>query len=95
MISAEEITEMVKHWLNTPVNSYLGSSYGFDKYAVLFQPLSMAGADEMIAKLKRDVPVLMLLPSSAINLFSIPVAKDKQMIFLSVGDVQFNLSEMG
>lgn len=90
-LSQQDIDQMIQHWLNTPVGTYLGSDYGFDKYALLFNPLSMSGADEMIAKLKRDIPLLALLDADAINFYKFDVPPDKVVIFLQVGDSQFNI----
>lgn len=90
-ITQEEILSMVQHWLNTPVNSYLGSDYGFDKHALLFQPLTMAKADEMIAKLRKDVPVLSVLPVDAINLYWFPIPPSDVKIFLQIGDLQLDI----
>ncbi|WP_279716535.1 hypothetical protein [Chelonobacter oris] len=52
----------------------------------------MNSADEMIAKMRRDIPVLSLIPEGGINLFSIPQAPDKLHIFLQVGDVSIEVS---
>ncbi|MGY6771939.1 hypothetical protein [Gallibacterium sp. ZY190522] len=83
-ITSQEIEKMLRHWLNTPVNTYLGSSYGFDKNTLLFTPLSMNKADEMIAKLKHDIP---LFSGVNVNMFSVPIPPDKLQIFIQVGDV--------
>lgn len=90
-ITQQDIDKMIRHWLATPVGAYLGSDYGFDKHSLLFKPLSMSGYDEMIAKLKRDVPILSLLDESAVNFYSFSVPPDKLVIFLQVGDSTFNI----
>lgn len=90
-ITQGDIEEMIQHWLHTPVGSYLGSDYGFDKCALLFQPLSLSGYDEMIAKLKRDVPILSMLDQEAINFYKYSIPPDKEVIFLQVGDSTFNI----
>lgn len=90
-ITQQDINEMVLHWLHTPVGTYLGSSYGFDKQALLFQPLTTMAADEMIAKLKRDIPILSILAANTINFFSMPIPPDKTSIFLQVGEQKFDI----
>ncbi len=90
-ITQTDVEKMVRHWLATPVNSYLGSDYGFDKHALLFTPLTMNTADEMITKLRRDVPVLAMLPSDAINLYSIPLSPDKLHFILEIGDIALDI----
>lgn len=90
-ITQKDINEMILHWLHTPIGTYLGSEYGFDKHSLLYTPLTMSKADEMIAKLKRDIPILSLLDNGAINFFSIPIPPDKTMIFLQVGSSRFEI----
>lgn len=90
-ISQADIDEMIRHWLHTPTGDYLGSDYGFDKHALLFQPLTTAKADEMLAKLRRDVPILSMLDQNAVNFYAIPIPPDKLAIFLQVGDSTFEI----
>lgn len=90
-INEQDVLQMVNHWLHTPVNSYLGSDYGFDKHQLLFQPLDMHNADLMIAKLRKDVPVLNILPQDTINLFALPIGPDKLQIFLQIGDLSIQI----
>lgn len=90
-ITQIEVEKMVRHWLATPVNSYLGSDYGFDKHALLFTPLTMNAADEVIAKLRRDVPVLEMFPSDSINLYSVPLSPDKLHFILGIGDMALDI----
>ena len=90
-IAQTDVEKMVRHWLATPVNSYLGSDYGFDKHALLFTPLTMNAADEVIAKLRRDVPVLNMLPPDAINLYSVPLSPDKLHFILEIGDIALDI----
>lgn len=92
LISKEDVINMVRHWLHTPIGTYVGSSYGFDKHALLFEPLaSMSGVDEVIDKLIADVPILSILPPESINIFSMPVPPDKRIIILQIGEVTFNI----
>lgn len=90
-VTQADVEKMVRHWLATPVNSYLGSDYGFDKEALLFSPLTMSAADEVIEKLRRDVPVLDILPSHAINLYSVPVSPDKLHFILEIGELTIDI----
>lgn len=86
-ITQQDIEEWVRHWLSTPINTYLGSDYGFDKQVLLHTPLSENNANEMIAKLRRDVPVLSIVPDGEINIFSIPVPPDKLQIIIQIGNI--------
>lgn len=69
-ITGELAQAMVSDWLATPVNGYLGSGYGEDIKRSLHTPMSSPQADQHIAKLKADVPVLRMLPSNAVNLYA-------------------------
>lgn len=90
-ITQQDIDQMIRHWLATPIGTYVGSDYGFDKYALLFKPMSSSAFDEMIAKLKSDVPILTMLRDDAINFYSLPIGVDKAVIFLQIGDSTFNI----
>lgn len=61
---------MVRHWLNTPAGSYLGSSYGSNLKDMLQRPILESGMDEVIAKLKEDIPILSVLGSGAVNVLA-------------------------
>lgn len=67
-----DLVEMVRHWINTPAGSYLGSSYGNPIKNTLQRPMSDVGADEVLEKMRIDLPVLSILPSSAVNIYAYP-----------------------
>lgn len=69
-ITPHLVQSMVRDWLTTPVNGYLGSSYGQDLRRVLHSPLGANLADAQLEKLRTDVPVLTMLPESSVNLYS-------------------------
>lgn len=83
-ISVEDVVEMVRHWISTPVNGYLGSDYGVDRNALLQNPLASGVADDFISKLRSDIPLLAQAPAGAINLYSQQVDIDKLLIVLEV-----------
>jgi len=68
-ITGLDIQKQVRHWLKTPINGYLGSSYGQDTKALLQRPMSAGIADDYLAKLKRDVPILGMLPADSVNIY--------------------------
>ena len=76
-INAEDIQGMISHWLATPVNGYLGSDYGCDAKSLLQKALHSGIADAFIAKMKKDIPILSVIPQENISLFSIPEPPDK------------------
>ncbi len=88
-ITGVDIQSMVQHWLNTPVNGYLGSDYGSDLKSLLHNPQRFGIADGFIAKLKRDVPVLQSFP---INLYSVPRDVDKLDIVIEVAGIAITVN---
>jgi hypothetical protein len=90
-ITPADIQEMVSHWLATPLNGYLGSSFGQTVSDLLQKPLGTGLADSVIAKLRRDVPILAALPRGTINLFSIPEGPDKLRIFINVNGTEIDV----
>lgn len=83
-ITPTDIQDMGRHWLNTPVGGYLGSDYGQDAKALLQRPHMDAAADAFLAKLRRDVPVLQLLPSGAVNLYGVHSAPDRLELVVDI-----------
>lgn len=67
-ITPDDIVGMVRHWLSTPVEGYLGSGYGSDVRALLQRPQNdTAALADFVAKMRRDLPVLSVLPESAVS----------------------------
>jgi hypothetical protein len=83
-ITGQDILQMVWHWLNTPTGSYLGSDYGSDCKSLLQNPQSVGIADKFLKKLKKDVPVLAILPQGSVNLYAVPDAVDKLTLLLDI-----------
>lgn len=92
-ITGQLAQDMVRDWLKTPVNGYLGSSYGQDFKRILHRPMSAPRVDEQIAKLREDVPVLGMLPPDAVNLYSYqdPALHDRLKVALEVAGRTFPL----
>ena len=92
-LDGHDVANMVGHWTETPANGYLGSSYGQNFKSFLQQPQKTVVANSFIQKLQKDVEVLQILPSDAVNLYSTPRGTDGVDIFLSVAGRKFNLGE--
>ena len=86
VITADEVRRMVRHWLSTPPNGYLGSPYGSDPLALLQKPMSSGAGDAFLAKLLIDVPVLGAMPDGAVNLFfaDITGSNDRKKLIIQV-----------
>ncbi|KVN83425.1 hypothetical protein [Burkholderia ubonensis] len=83
-IPASDLVDMTTHWLSTPLNGYLGSSYGQIVTDMLQKPLASGLADATVAKLRADVPLLAALPPGSVNLYSVDDGPDKRNLFIEV-----------
>jgi hypothetical protein len=83
-ITPTDIQDMVNHWLNTPVNGYFGSDYGQDLKALLQQPQLSGLADETLAKLTDDVPILQILPLGSTNIYGVHTQPDRLDLVIEV-----------
>lgn len=92
-ITGTEISEMVDHWLHTPVNGYLGSDYGQDAKSLLQRPHMEGAANGFLRKLREDVPVLDALSADAVALYGQPSGVDRLDIVLEVSGRTYNLSD--
>ena len=91
-MDAQTIVGMIEHWLNTPVNGYFGQSYGADINSMLLQDLSSASADEFIAKIKRDIPLLAQLGND-LTVETETVGFDSLKVYLFVGNIPIFLGQ--
>lgn len=82
-ITGDDIQAMVRHWLNTPLNGYLGSDYGQEAKLLLQQPQESGLADAVLDKLRRDVPAVGVAPGG-VNLYSVPSAPDRMNLLIEV-----------
>lgn len=82
-----DIERMVRHWLSTPPNGYLGSSYGCDLKAMLQLPNSESLGDSFITKMMEDIPPLAALPRGAVNLLLEQVSNDTKRLTIQIGEL--------
>lgn len=93
VITGEEVTGMVEHWLSTPPNGYLGSSYGSDTKALLQRPNSDGLGDQFIDKMVNDVPVLAAMPSAACSVYIEQIDKESKRLIIQVADSLVTVDE--
>lgn len=86
LYTTTEIGNMVRHWLATPPDAYLGSSYGNNLRDLLQAPMATQFADAVIAKMKEDIPILGVLPNGSINIYmqDTPGRNDGKTLFVEV-----------
>jgi|GEM_PF-4479100 len=80
-ITLDHIEEMVEHWLNTPINSFVGSNYGSDVNTRLqLAQGDVLAEEEFLEKLMTDVPLLsgldarVLVGENSIDVMSVSIA---------------------
>ncbi len=93
MIDATKIKTMVNHWLNTPPNGYFGQSYGADVRNMLLRELSSDNADNLLKKLRQDIPLIAQLDDSQISINTETRDFDKLYVYLFIGNIAIDLGE--
>lgn len=88
-INYDFIAGQLAHWLACPANGYLGSDYGIDLKQYLHRPMSTFEADQIIAKMKHDIPILGLLPENSVNIWVDDLGDDGKVIYIQVADKIF------
>lgn len=78
--SSKDLTEIVQHWLNTPVYGYYGSEYGSDPKSLLQQPNTLGLADNFIAKMKRDIPII---GQMGVGVYFLPIDSEKSALVIT------------
>ncbi|ENV00346.1 hypothetical protein F969_00577 [Acinetobacter variabilis] len=92
-LNGHDVANMVEHWTETPMNGYLGSSYGQNFKSFIQQPQTVVVGNSFIQKLQKDLDILQVLPADAVNLYSVPKGTDGAEVILSVAGRKFNLGE--
>lgn len=76
---------MVRHWLETPPEGYLGSPYGSDVKSLLQRPQTDDQAlSQFIEKMYVDLPILSILPAGAVRVWTESLGVDRVALRLDV-----------
>jgi hypothetical protein len=78
--SPQSVAAQIGHWLGTPTWGYLGSSYGFDDRRLLMSPLASGAGQDMERKLRADVPLVGLMPASAVAILAQSKGPDRLLL---------------
>ena len=78
------IISQISHWIYTPQNAYLGSNYGVDLYQYLQSPLTTQVADEIVAKMRQDIPALASIADDELQIFTRTKHGDTLILIISV-----------
>lgn len=94
-ITGKELQYMIRHWLKTPVNGYLGSDYGQDAKALLLRAMSdQASVDEFLQKLRSDIPLIGAMPAGSVNIYAVERGVDRKEIVIEVDGTAVSLEGM-
>lgn len=83
-----EIVSILEHWNGTKANAYRGSGYGENHNRMLFQNMSMDHADQIIDKIKQDIPLFANLDSETLKVMSEDLENDVKAIYIVVGSAE-------
>lgn len=92
-IEINDIVNMIEHWLDTPPNGYFSQGYGADVRSLLLKELSADNADNLLKKLRLDIPLLNRLSDSQLNVTTAEADFDKLFVYLNVGNLNIELGE--
>lgn len=93
-IGPEKVQNMVSHWLGCPPNGYFGSLYGSDIRAMLQAPQRSGLGNDFVAKMRRDIPILTVIPDGQIDIGITDSGPDRRDIVIGIGS-QFVVQSQG
>lgn len=94
MVNGEDLARMIRHWLFTRPNGYLGSGYGCDPKALLQLPNADGMGDAFIDKMLIDIPLLRQLPRGSVNVYFQQRTKDTKGLIIEAGDISITYDEI-
>ncbi|WP_175712154.1 hypothetical protein [Burkholderia ambifaria] len=83
-LTGNDVQGMVTHWLETPVNGYLGSGYGSNVKDLLQAPLQSGRADAVINKMRGDIPLVAALPRGVLEIVMADRGPDRRDLYINV-----------
>jgi hypothetical protein len=83
-ITVEDLQAMIDHWLSTEPAGYLGSDYGSQIQELLQKALAGGVANDFLAKMRTDIPLLGAMPANTLDIFFQDTMPDKRNLFISV-----------
>lgn len=85
-VTSKFIWQEIEHWINTLTNAYLGSNYGIDLKEYLQKPMGAFDGDEIIAKMRQDIPVLQAIDNNNLHIYFKKVSTDKILFYIQLND---------
>lgn len=87
MIDHNKISNMINHWMATPVNGYFYQGYGCNIKEQLLRNLTAFSADTFIAKMKTDIPILQQLDDDQLSIVSQTPDFENVYVYIKLGDI--------
>lgn len=86
---------MIRHWLATVPNSYLGQTYGFNLHKILLKPLSEIEADQILREMKEQIPPLQHLNDDQLRVTEDPELTQTKKYYITLnGTIDIELGEV-
>lgn len=86
---------MIRHWLATRPQSYLGSPYGFNQHAKLLKPMSDNEADHFLIEMKEQIPPLRHLNNDQLMITRDPEVTQYEKYYITLnGEIHIELYEV-
>ena len=83
-IEPEDVASMTQHWLGCQAGAYLGQDYGNDVKALLQTPLAAGLANDTIAKLRADIPLIGASGPNEVNVYALQTGIDSMAVVFDV-----------
>lgn len=95
ILNSSEVQSMVRHWLATPSDGYLGSGYGSSPLELLQKPMSSGVGDAFVQKMESDLRLVAGLPRGAVNVFFENKGNDSKILHVVVYDSKVSVDSTG
>jgi hypothetical protein len=83
-ITPQDVARMVQHWLSTPENGFLGLDYGCNARELLHLPMAAASADDVLIKMRSDIPILASADPGSVDVYEVPNGVDGRAVVFDV-----------
>lgn len=86
VLNYNDAERILKHWLNTPPNGYIGVRYARNLKQLMLKPMTDDNADMILQWLQEDIPLFKNLNSEQLSIVSKNVGFDKKEYFIRLGN---------
>jgi hypothetical protein len=93
LLSADDLSRMIEHWLSVPAGAYLGSNYGHNLHDFLQSPMQVNDGDAVASKLVSDIPILASLDAGSVSVFQDSSGISSRRILITVAGMEFEVPD--